>query len=162
MHYPVAIERGDVKHAYGVVVPDLPGCFSAGDSMDEALANAREAILLHLEGLLDAGEPLPAPMEIAAHQGRKEFAGWIWAVVPVDMKDIDDAVERINVTIPRRVLRVIDAAAAQAGTSRSGYLVESAMRQQLLVRQNSPAYKSGVARVKRGRQAVKATGSRNT
>ena len=83
MHYPVAIERGDVKHVYGVVVPDLPGCFSAGDSMDEALANAREAILLHLEGLLDAGEPLPAPMKIATHQKKKEFAGWIWAMVPV-------------------------------------------------------------------------------
>jgi len=57
MRYPIAIESGDSKHAYGVVVPDLPGCFSAGDSLDEALTNAREAILLHLEGLLDDGQP---------------------------------------------------------------------------------------------------------
>jgi predicted RNase H-like HicB family nuclease len=55
MRYPIAIETGDSKHAYGVVVPDLPGCFSAGDTLDEALTNAREAILLHLEGLLDDG-----------------------------------------------------------------------------------------------------------
>jgi len=46
MRYPIAIESGDSKHAYGVVVPDLPGCFSAGDTLDEALTNAREAILL--------------------------------------------------------------------------------------------------------------------
>ena len=56
MRYPIAIESGDSKHAYGVVVPDLPGCFSAGDTLDEALTNAREAILLHLEGLLDDGQ----------------------------------------------------------------------------------------------------------
>lgn len=154
MYYPIAIERGDAKHAYGVVVPDLPGCFSAGDTMDEALTNAREAILLHLEGLLDAGEAIPAPGDISTHQGKKEFAGWIWAVVPVDIKDIDDAVERINVTIPRRVLRVIDAAAARSGTTRSGYLVESAMRRHHLVRQKTSAYKSGSARAK-ARKAAK-------
>ena len=45
MRYPIAIEPGDDKHAFGVVVPDLPGCFSAGDSLDDALAQARDAIL---------------------------------------------------------------------------------------------------------------------
>jgi predicted RNase H-like HicB family nuclease len=43
-----AIETGDAKHVFGVVVPDLPGCFSAGDTLDDALINSREAILLHL------------------------------------------------------------------------------------------------------------------
>ena len=61
MRYPIAIEAGDAKHAFGVVIPDLPGCFSAGDTMDDALTNAREAILLHLEGLLDDGNAFPAP-----------------------------------------------------------------------------------------------------
>jgi predicted RNase H-like HicB family nuclease len=45
MQYPIAIETGDEKHAYGVVVPDLPGCFSAGDTLDEALTNARETMV---------------------------------------------------------------------------------------------------------------------
>jgi predicted RNase H-like HicB family nuclease len=53
----VAIESGDSEHAYGVLVPDLPGCFSAGDTLDEALTNGQEAILLHIEGLLDDGKP---------------------------------------------------------------------------------------------------------
>ncbi len=50
MHYPIALEPGDNKHAFDVFVPDLPGCFSAGDSLDDAMAQARDAILLHLEG----------------------------------------------------------------------------------------------------------------
>ena len=61
MRYPIAIETGDSKHAHGVAVPGLSGCFSAGDTLDEALTNAREAILLHLEGLLDVGRSLPIP-----------------------------------------------------------------------------------------------------
>jgi hypothetical protein len=46
MRYLVALEPGDARHAWGVTVPDLPGCFSAGDTMEEALDQAREAILL--------------------------------------------------------------------------------------------------------------------
>ena len=44
MRYPVAIEPGTETEAFGVVVPDLPGCFSAGDTMEEAMAKAEEAI----------------------------------------------------------------------------------------------------------------------
>jgi len=64
MLYPVAVEAGDAKHAFGVVVPDLPGCFSAGDTFEEALVNAREAIELHVEALLDAGDRVPAPSSV--------------------------------------------------------------------------------------------------
>jgi len=122
MHYPVAIEKGDKKHAYGVAVPDLPGCFSAGDTLDEALVNAKEAILLHLEGLLDDKQPIPEPRPLEEHAKRRQWKGWTWAVVEVDMSEIDDKVERINITLPRRVLRVIDDAAKRAGESRSGYI----------------------------------------
>lgn len=45
MHYPVAIEPGSAKAALGVVVPDLPGYFSAGDTLAEALLNTEEAII---------------------------------------------------------------------------------------------------------------------
>lgn len=44
MKFIIAIEPGDADHSFGVVVPDLSGCFSAGDSLDEAMANAHEAI----------------------------------------------------------------------------------------------------------------------
>ena len=122
MHYPVAIEKGDKKHAYGVAVPDLPGCFSAGDTLDEALVNVKEAILLHLEGLLDEKQPLPEPHPLEEHVKKRQWKGWTWAIVEVDLSEIDNKVERINITLPRRVLRVIDDAAKRAGESRSGYI----------------------------------------
>lgn len=55
MLYPIAIELGDETYAYGVTIPDIVGCFSAGDTMEEALKNVREAIELHLEGLVEDG-----------------------------------------------------------------------------------------------------------
>jgi predicted RNase H-like HicB family nuclease len=79
MRYPIAIETGDAKHAYGVVMPDLPGCFSAGDTLDEALTNAREANLLHLDGLLDDGESFPKPSTIEQLRSKRGFGAALWA-----------------------------------------------------------------------------------
>lgn len=122
MRYVIAIEKGDKKHAYGVVVPDLPGCFSAGDTLDEALSNAKEAILLHLEGLMDEKKTAPAPKPLEAHQKDRKYKGWTWAIIEVDLAELDDKTERVNITLPRKVLRVIDEAAKRSGESRSGYL----------------------------------------
>jgi predicted RNase H-like HicB family nuclease len=41
MRYPILIEEGTDSTAFGVVVPDLPGCFSAGDTLDEAVKAAK-------------------------------------------------------------------------------------------------------------------------
>jgi len=128
MKYPIAIEPGDEKHAYGVVVPDLPGCFSAGDTLDEAMDNAREAIELWLETVIDDGGAVPEPRPLAEHQKKKAFKGWVWAVVAVDLAQLSDKAERVNITLPARVLRRIDAAAKEAGESRSGYLAHLALR----------------------------------
>lgn len=43
---------------YGVTVPDIPGCFSSGSTMESAIENAKEAILFHVTGLLEDGEPI--------------------------------------------------------------------------------------------------------
>ena len=86
MQYPIAIETGGEKHAYGVVVPDLPGCFSAGDTLDEALTNARETILLHLEGLLDESLPFPKPSTIDQLRNKRSYRGWTWAIVDVSLE----------------------------------------------------------------------------
>ena len=75
MRYPIAIEPGDETHAFGVVVPDLPGCYSAGDTLDEAVDNAREAIEFWLETVIDDGGAVPAPKTISRHQANPEFSG---------------------------------------------------------------------------------------
>jgi predicted RNase H-like HicB family nuclease len=78
MKYPIAIEPGNAKTAWGVVVPDLPGCFSAADSgIDEAIDNAKESIELWIETAIDAGQNIPKPSSIAELQKKKEFKGWV-------------------------------------------------------------------------------------
>jgi predicted RNase H-like HicB family nuclease len=67
MNYPIIISK-QPRSDYGVVVPDLPGCISAGRTLDEAMHMAHEAIELHLEGLIEQGQvpPLPRPAPLAA------------------------------------------------------------------------------------------------
>jgi predicted RNase H-like HicB family nuclease len=127
MKYPIAIEAGDDATAYGVVVPDLPGCFSAGDTLEEAIANAPEAIALWMEEAIERGEVAPAPKPIETHRKNKDFKGWIWAVADVDLSRVADKAERINVTLPSRLLARVDAHARAHGESRSGFLARAAM-----------------------------------
>lgn len=74
--YPIVIELGDETTAFGVVVPDLPGCFSAGDTLEEAISNAKEAIALHVLGLVEAGMSIPQPSF-----PHPDYAGWLWHLV---------------------------------------------------------------------------------
>lgn len=62
MRYPIAIEPGDETHAFGVIVPDLPGCYSAGDTLEEAHANAKKSAELWLEAVLEDGGFVPQPL----------------------------------------------------------------------------------------------------
>ena len=128
MRYPIAIEPGDDTHAWGVVVPDLPGCFSAADDgLDAAIEAAKEAIELWIETAIDDGMEIPKPGSITDLQSNPEYKGWIWAVVEVDPAYLDDRAERVNITLPRRVLARLDASARAAGQSRSGYIAHLAL-----------------------------------
>lgn len=131
MHYPIAIEVGDEQHAYGVVVPDLPGCFSAGDTFDEAIANAREAIEGHLESLSEHGDPIPTATAIQQHLDNPDFTGWIWAAVEIDMTPYLGKSHKINVTLPDLLIKRIDSTVAKHGDykSRSGFLARAALHE---------------------------------
>ena len=126
MNYAIAIEHEPGK-AYGVQVPDLPGCFSAGDTLDEAIANAAEAVAFHIEELLDAGEKIPASQGIETHSANPEYACLIWALVSVDLSSLSGKAKRLNISLPERVLRRIDSAAAKSGESRSGFIARIAL-----------------------------------
>jgi predicted RNase H-like HicB family nuclease len=128
MRYPIAIEPGSEVAAWGVVVPDLPGCFSAGDSMDEAIANASEAIALWIETVLDDGGDIPDPSPVEHLRRDKAFKGWIWALAEVDPAVISDKAERINITLPARVLKRVDEAAHASNETRSGFLARAALQ----------------------------------
>ena len=124
MRYPVAIETGNKTEAFGVVVPDLPGCFSAGDTLDEALTAAEEAAAAWIDATLDAGGAIPAPSSLDKLRDNREYAGWTFGVITLDPALLDDTIERVNITLPRRVLKRLDALAKAAGESRSGYIAQ--------------------------------------
>jgi predicted RNase H-like HicB family nuclease len=123
MRYPIAIERGANNTAWGVVVPDLPGCFSAGDTFDEAMNNAAEAIAMFLEDVIDEGNPIPMPGSIDDYLD--QYKGWMWAFVDVPAEALDTRKERVNITLPKRVLRRIDAYAGDG--QRSSFLAHAAI-----------------------------------
>ena len=83
MNYIIIIHKDDDSD-YGVTVPDLPGCFSAGSTLEEALINAKEAIEFHIEGLLRYNESIPKPLPFEFYQHNEDYVGGIWALVSVD------------------------------------------------------------------------------
>ena len=126
MRYPVVIHK-DKTSDYGVTVPDLPGCFSAGETMEDALTQAIEAIECHLEGILFDGEAIPEARSIELHRKKKDFVGGTWALVSVDLSKLASKAKRINITLPERVLALVDEQAKREGESRSGLLARAVL-----------------------------------
>ncbi|HHB2265040.1 MULTISPECIES: type II toxin-antitoxin system HicB family antitoxin [Acinetobacter calcoaceticus/baumannii complex] len=108
MLYPIAIERGTDTEAFGVTVPDIPGCFSAGDTLGEAIENVKEAISGHLEILAEDGEEIPLASDVSKFIDQEDYRGMIWAVTEVDVSRYLGKPEKINVTLPSRLIRKID------------------------------------------------------
>lgn len=126
MRFPIVIHK-DACSGYGVTVPDLPGCFSAGETLGEAIESAREAIACHIEGLLLDGEPVPARASLEEHQANDEYRDGVWAIVHVDISKLSSKTRRINITLPERVLAIVDQAAVRERQSRSGLLARAAL-----------------------------------
>jgi predicted RNase H-like HicB family nuclease len=126
MKFTIAIEPGTKKTAFGVVVPDLPGCFSAGDTVEEAFENAREAIDVYCETLATDKKDLPRPKSLSEWQKDKEYKGWTWGIVEVPVEKYFGPAEKINITVPAIMLRRIDEFAQKHGETRSGFLVRAA------------------------------------
>ena len=91
MRYPIVIHK-DPDSDYGVTVPDLPGCFSGGDTLDEAIEMSREAITGHIETLLMDGQPIPDKAPLEVHLADEFYADGIWALVEVDLSEISGMV----------------------------------------------------------------------
>jgi predicted RNase H-like HicB family nuclease len=137
MNYPVVIHK-DKDSDYGVTVPDLPGCFTAGSTVDEALAMAKEAVEVYLEYLIDEGKPIPAPGSIEEHKDNPDYKGGTWALVAIDQSSLHVKAKRINITMPERVLDAVDRYARQVGETRSGVLVQAVT--QYISRAGQPAF----------------------
>lgn len=132
MRFALALHTDDgIK--YGVTVPDLPGCFSAGDTFDEAVERAYEAIDAHVELLVEEGGGLPATRSLAEHKANPDLADAVWVVIDAPVERYFGPAEKINITVPALLLRHIDDYARAHGESRSGFLARAA---QVVMREN--------------------------
>jgi predicted RNase H-like HicB family nuclease len=116
--------------AYGVVVPDLPGCTSAGKTYDAAYRNAIEAIRLWIEDALEDGEKLPRPrsqLELLADRDvRRALAdGAALIIIPV-VRDAGRPA-KANVSMDAGTLQAIDEEATARGLTRSAFIASAAL-----------------------------------
>ena len=121
MYFPAAIfiEKGT---SYGVTLPDIPGCNTAGNCLEEALANVQDAVELALG---DQGVK-PRSAGIEAYKDDPDYAQAIWAMVNVDLGFLDTRSVRVNICVPAGTLEEIDKAAKGRGLTRSAFLVRAA------------------------------------
>lgn len=125
MKYSVVVHK-DPSSDFGVTVPDLPGCFSAGSTFDEALANAREAIACHIEGLLIDGERVATPQPVDEHTKNPDFGGGTWAIIETEFPQ--DAVRTaLCLSLPDHLVYEIDSYAKKKGATRDTILAEAAV-----------------------------------
>jgi predicted RNase H-like HicB family nuclease len=121
----IAIVHKDPKTDFGVSFPDFPGCITAGRDIDEAKDMAQEALTLHIQGMIEDGEQLPAPLKLEEIMADPDFADAA-AYLVFDVPDSKPRTVRVNITVPEMTLKQIDAAAKKRGMSRSSFLVHAA------------------------------------
>lgn len=119
--YVAVIERGD--DGYFAFFPDVPGCTSAGDTVQEAARHAEDALQGHLTLALEHGEALPAANVLDAIPVDPEVTEV--ARVLVRFEAPERAI-RVNITLPENLLAEIDRFAKGHGFTRSGLLAQAA------------------------------------
>ena len=126
MRFAIVVHK-DEGSGYGVTVPDLTGCFSGADTLDDAFVAAQEAALLYLEGMLADGEMLPCPKPIQEHTANEDYRDGVWGFVDIDLASIPDEAVRVDITVPSRMLATIDEWAKRESETRSGFLAKAAL-----------------------------------
>ena len=127
----IAFIHKEEDSVVGVSFPDFPGCISAGDSLDEALINATEALQGHVQMMEADGDNVPAPRSIddIMKDGSlvDEREGAIISAVPL-VRD-RGSTTRINVSLDLGLLEAIDDAARARKQTRSAFLASAARRE---------------------------------
>lgn len=124
MRHYIALIHKDADSEYGVSFPDVPGCITAGSTIDEARRMAGEALSFHLNGMAEDGEPWPATSSLDVIMEERENQDAVAFLVAVE--DPEPKVVRVNITIPEDVLAEIDRHAERHGSTRSGFLASAA------------------------------------
>jgi len=123
----IALIHKDADSDFGVSFPDLPGCVTAGATLDEARKLAAEALAFHLEGMAADGDTPPAPSSLDDVMADRENRDGV--VVLVDPPAPSDKTVRVNITLPSDVLTEIDRYAEANNMTRSAFLQRAAKRE---------------------------------
>jgi predicted RNase H-like HicB family nuclease len=126
MRQYIALIHKDADSDFSVSFPDLPGCVTAGSTLDEARDMAAEALAFHLEGMKQDGEAIPEPSSLEAVMANAENRDGVAILVPAPGRVAKSV--RINITLPEDVLNEIDRYAEARGLTRSGFLASAAKR----------------------------------
>lgn len=127
MRYYTAIVHQDGDSAFGLTFPDLPGAFAAADDWNGIPAAANEALDLWFED-----QPDVEPASLDAIRKRADVAEAMAAgavLLPVPYIPADTALQRVNVSMERGLLRAIDETAKARGMTRSSFLASAARRE---------------------------------
>jgi predicted RNase H-like HicB family nuclease len=126
MRHYIGLIHKTVGSDYGVSFPDLPGCVTAGATLDEAREMAGEALAMHLEGMAEDGDSLPEPSSLDAIMADKEKRDTVAILVEAPPRAAKSV--RVNITLPDDVLVEIDRYAEAKGYTRSGFLALAARK----------------------------------
>ncbi|MFC4353181.1 type II toxin-antitoxin system HicB family antitoxin [Fodinicurvata halophila] len=126
MRQYIALIHKETDCDYGASFPDLPGCVTAGSTLDEARVMAEEALALHLEGMKKDGEPVPEASSLEDIMDNLENRDGV-AILVAAPDDVAPIV-RVNITLPEDILSRIDRYAEAHGYTRSGFMLQAAKR----------------------------------
>lgn len=126
----IAVLEPAEQGGYGVSFPDLPGCVTFGDDLTEAMANAHEALSLHLDGMVEDGETLPAARDLRDLAVASELPGTQFVYASISVDDPEGA-ERVNVYISKGLLAQIERFGQRTGIDNRSTFFRLAARQYL-------------------------------
>ncbi len=113
--YPAIVEKEESSD-YGVFFPDFPGCISAGETYEEALEMAHEALQFHIDGLLEDKTAIPEATNLSDIR-QQDGAAVMLVSVKLPGKN-----KKLSITLDEHLLDEIDSVAG----NRSGFLAEAA------------------------------------
>ena len=116
----IALLRKEADSDFGVEFPDFPGCITAGVTLEDARSMATEALLFHIEGMMEDGDPIPEPSGLDEVLTDPRYADT--AAVLVDVPTRRPRSVRVNISVPEDVLQAID----RVTDNRSRFLAEAA------------------------------------
>lgn len=130
MRYPIYLHQAD-DGSFSGFVPDVIGCYLAGDTIDDAIVDAANALDTYFEYMSEKGQTPAEAKTVADHLNDEDCNGGIWAYVDIDLTKYEGRTTKLNITLPQFLLARIDdyVNSHREYHSRSGFFAELARRE---------------------------------